>query len=187
MIWEKGLCRRPLTWFEKNCQMRRNTVSRALNTLVRCGHILRRRKPSAAGDWDYSETTIPALVTAWQKACVEVVPDKSRCSAEKSRAQCRENTGGSAELGVLTSVFPSTEKNDDDGGCARARATPKDAINDLVPGSPVSTAGLGVRSLPSEEVTEEQCETFRQLADTFGRSERQCPFEQRAEPKAIPC
>src|SRR5262249_52326796 len=41
VIWEKGLCCRPITWFEENCAMRRNTVARALKTLVRCGHILR--------------------------------------------------------------------------------------------------------------------------------------------------
>jgi len=112
IIWEKGLCRRSLSWFEATCGMERNTVARALKALERCGHIRRRRRKSAAGDWDRSETTIAALAMALQSESDEVVPKNTGVVPNKYERWSPENTGGSAELGPLASVVASADASD---------------------------------------------------------------------------
>jgi hypothetical protein len=156
--------------------MRRNTVARALKDLIRAGYILRRRQPSSAGDWDHTETTIPALVTAWHQICDGVDPNKLKGGAQKiervvpykSVGGIEQDSEGGAQLGPLPSVNPS---DTNDYGGARTRAYPNDdAILAFQAGAKFATLEpkpLGVGGIAG--VTPAQAETFRVLADTFGR------------------
>jgi len=175
--WLLRRCCHPLSWFEKNCDMQRNTVARGFKDLGRAGYVLRRRRPSSAGDWDHTETTIPALVTAWQQICDGVGPNKSKGSAQKiervvahkSGGDGEESWEGGAQLGPLPSEAPSDAN---DSGSAPTRANPdEDTILAFRGGAKFATTGpkpfddSGIAGV----VTPAQAETFRALADTFGR------------------
>jgi hypothetical protein len=67
--------------------------------------------------------------------------------------------------------LPSEEpfEEDNNHGSARARANPDDAIHSFLNGEDFAKADP-TSSGPPDGVTEEHLETFRQLADTFGRA-----------------
>jgi hypothetical protein len=83
--WDEGRCCYSLQWFADNCEMKRNTVTRAFKALKDAGHILRRKKKAAAGDWDFSETTIPILARTWKEMSAGVDPKNSKDGSQKSR------------------------------------------------------------------------------------------------------
>jgi hypothetical protein len=146
--------------------MKRNTVTRAFKALKAAGHILRRRKKSAAGDWDFGETTIPILAKAWEEMSAGVGPNNAEDGSQKRQGWVRENTEGGSELSPLPSEEPSER---DDDGSARGRANPDaDAVHSFLNGEEFSKPKAASPS-PPDAITDEHREAFRELADTFGR------------------
>jgi len=169
--WHEGRCCYSLQWFADKCGLERNTVTRAFKALKAAGHILRRRKKSAAGDWDFGETTIPILVTTWEEVSAGVGPDNTGGRSEKIQGWVRENTGGGSELSPL----PSEELPERDDGSAPAHPDPDvGLVKSFLNGENLDA----VSASPPSGATEEHYETFRELADRFGRRKHamvQCP------------
>jgi hypothetical protein len=170
--WNEGRCCHSLQWFADSCAMKRNTVTRAFKALKDAGHILRRRKKSAAGDWDFGETTLPVLAKTWEEMNAGVGPKKAEGGSQKRQGWVRENTWGGSELSPLPSEEPPER---DDDGSARGRADPDAGlVRSFLNGENLDA----VSASPPNGVTEEHRKTFRELADRFGRRKDaivQCP------------
>jgi hypothetical protein len=80
-------------WFERECGLARNTITRSFKALADAGYSLRRTKRKASDRaWDTSETTLPIIARAWADLREGVGPEKSEGRSEKIGGRSEQST-----------------------------------------------------------------------------------------------
>jgi hypothetical protein len=172
--WTEGRCCYSIQWFANALGNDRSTIVRRLRDLEDGGHILRRAREKAGGDWDQNEYTIPALLMA-----LDALNTEGRCKefegvgANNSERRCTEAGGIGANMhggGCKNAPLPSeTPSEGSCSGSARAReSSAEEAVQSFWSGADLGKADE-LKPIPPDGLTEHHLERWRELADRFAR------------------